>query len=256
MSIPRLIHQIWIEPRPGYGAPPPSVADNMRRWQELHADYIHICWSISSLHQTFAQSEHKEAIEALDACNIPAMQADVARLLLLRHFGGFWIDLKTQPRKAFLDELLKFEAVFVEHHPSPKLPNPHRFLINSFIGCVPEQSIVSSCFSKVIENIHSRMRGSVFDVTGAPWLTRSLSEITQTDTTDIAMNVRVIKQDQAWNALLAIGDAPYNRDGNHWTSRQQHESLYCDDSSKLQSSSPGAAKRKPIPDQKVPEERL
>ncbi|MDD2878313.1 MAG: capsular polysaccharide synthesis protein [Acidiphilium sp.] len=179
--IPRLIHQLWIDPhapapdspqRHRYQKPPvpPDVQENCASWSTQHPTFNYRLWSLDDISNLTPLSDHPELRAALLNCRFPAMQADLARLFLLELFGGFWIDLKLFALQPITDELIDYDLVVTEHFPKENLREPNGFLINSFIGARPYHPCISHALDEALHNVFGRKQGSIFYVAGGPVL--------------------------------------------------------------------------------------
>ena len=175
--IPKTIHQLWIDPNaesfPEKGTraePPPDIELRCTKWRLLHPSFIYRLWSLEGVSEVI---EHDDALGvrallAMRSLRFPAAKADIARLILLRSFGGFWVDLKLEPRVPFLNALVDFDLVLTEHFPQYHRPDPNGFLVNGFIGSDRQTSFLDHVLERVTTNVEKRMKASMFDVTGAP----------------------------------------------------------------------------------------
>jgi hypothetical protein len=162
----------------------------------------------------------------IQALRFPAAQADVARLILLRTFGGFWIDLKLVPCCSFLTALLDFDLVLTEHPPQDHRPEPNGFLINSFIGSDRHTQFMDRVLKRVLLNVEKRIQSSVFDVTGPMNLLKIKEEMYQLP--GAMGKYTVLAHDEAWGQLFSSRAAPYNDNGMHWSVRERCEPIYTD----------------------------
>lgn len=222
--IPRLIHQLWIDPRKGqdgaWSTLPDDVAGNSMAWQELHREFDYRLWRLDEVMRLARMNDRSDVCAAIAACRFPAMQADIARLFLLEMDGGFWVDLKLHPLTPFLDRLVADNLVTVEHFPKDNLPEPNGFLINSFIGARPYHPCISTALNAAVRNVRSRMTGSIFYVTGAPVLMAAIATSPNQD------GYRMLDHEEAWGRLFEIRGGSYNDNGMHWSLRQEQESAY------------------------------
>jgi hypothetical protein len=169
----------------------------------------------------------KRVRAVIQSLRFPAAQADVARLLLLRTFGGFWVDLKLEPRCRFLTPLLDFDVVLTEHFPQSNRPEPNGLLINGFIGSDRQTQFIDRVLKRVLLNVEQRVQTSIFDVTGATNLLKVKEEMANLPG-GIGSHT-VLPHTETWGKLLSLGSAPYNHQGMHWSERELHEPIYNDD---------------------------
>ena len=234
--IPKTIHQLWIDPNaesfPEKGTraePPPDIELRCTKWRLLHPSFIYRLWSLEGVSEVI---EHDDALGvrallAMRSLRFPAAKADIARLILLRSFGGFWVDLKLEPRVPFLNALVDFDLVLTEHFPQYHRPDPNGFLVNGFIGSDRQTSFLDHVLERVTTNVEKRMKASMFDVTGAPSLFMTKTEMEKNG--EPIGNYTVLSHRQAWNEFFTMGPASYNYNRMHWSLRELREPIYEDD---------------------------
>jgi mannosyltransferase OCH1-like enzyme len=233
--IPRLIHQLWIDPaeRDDRGRAPPAgmpaaIERRCTQWRLLDPAFHYRLWSLEEVESAAAGDDAigGRACAALRCLRIPAAQADVARLLLLRMFGGFWVDLKLVPGPPFLSSLEDLDLVLTEHFPQVHRPEPKGFLAGSFIGSDRNTAFIDSVLRRVLDKIERRVQASIFDLTGP----RNLLEV-QIDmmrTPEALGRYTVLPYTETWKKLFSLGAAPYNDNGMHWSIRERREPIYVD----------------------------
>ncbi len=224
--IPKLIHHLWIDPKKhpsASGMIPSDVRTNLTSWQIKEPNYTQKIWSLEEITKLCEAQNMPEAIHAIRLCRFPAMQADIARLIILNLFGGFWVDLKLRSERRFLDRFSDHDLVLTEHFTKQDLPNPNGRLSNSFIGAAKDNSVIMTTKHLVLANIDRRMAGSIYHITGATNLEISLAR-----TIDRGLYFMIPHQ-TAWDYLFTMHPGSYNADGMHWSQREQRESPYLED---------------------------
>ncbi len=215
--IPRQFHQLWIRPSIATTGIPDDVLQNFQAWRTMHRTHVQRLWSLPEVTALCYKQNRPEVAGAIEACRFPSMQADIARLLLLEAFGGYWIDLKLYPLRSFLDDLTGNDLVLTEHFAKPDLPDPSAYLSNSFIGAVPAHPVISRVLKAVCENVNRRMGGSIYGVTGATNLMAAVE--------GVESYTRLGFRD-AWGGLFEIRGGSYNGPDMHWSVREGLESPY------------------------------
>jgi len=81
MTIPKIIHQLWIGPKP-----PPS--NHMDTWKQMNPDFEYIRWD-ERLIQSKITLECKHRIAEMKEIN---GQADIIRWEILYEYGGVFLD--------------------------------------------------------------------------------------------------------------------------------------------------------------------
>lgn len=128
MPIPKIIHQIWIGPK----NPPTSLIDTwkMEGWE-------HNLWreeDINSLDMT-----NRSLYDYFYKKGVRHGSADVARIEILRHYGGIYIDADTKRLGALEGNFLDSDFFAVEGNRKDGLP--YR-IANGIVGSVPEHPII------------------------------------------------------------------------------------------------------------------
>lgn len=82
MPIPKIIHQIWIGPKP-------APTDLMDTWRDKHPDFEYIRWSETELAERGFVSECQSQIDDMPEIN---GKADIYRWEILHKYGGIFVD--------------------------------------------------------------------------------------------------------------------------------------------------------------------
>jgi mannosyltransferase OCH1-like enzyme len=223
--VPKLIHHLWIDPSKPFSTHltiPSDVQENLASWRDKEVAYYQKIWLLNEIHGLCEAHRLHEVSRAIAACRFPSMQADIARLLLMKVIGGFWVDLKLYLNLRFLDRLVQNDLIFTEHFPKADLPNPNGRLSNSFMGAVPAHPVITAALARVVKNVHSRMKGSIYHVTGATNLELAVEEINQKG------SYFIMAHQTAWDYLFSIRSGSYNGSNLHWSLREQRECPYID----------------------------
>jgi mannosyltransferase OCH1-like enzyme len=218
--VPYFIHAFWHSEADQ--ALPQDVWRNLDAWRATHPRFQLKVWSLVDVRPTLSKVPGAE--EAVDSCRFIAMQADIVRLALLVTYGGIWTDLKNRPLQPFLSGLLnKSEAIFAEHFPSLVKEFPRGHINNCFIVSSPQHPFLNVCLQEAVSLVLRRQAGSLWNITGA------------------GMIMRMMRGREGW-CILPFADvwgprggggawmirtkASYSKAGQHWSERQEIESLY------------------------------
>lgn len=82
MTIPKIIHQLWIGPRP-------MPSKFMDTWRDKHPDYEYIRWTEAEISRRGIQFECQNEIDRMSEIN---GKADIIRWEILYHYGGIFLD--------------------------------------------------------------------------------------------------------------------------------------------------------------------
>ena len=82
MTIPKIIHQIWIGPKP-------APSKFMQTWKDKHPDFEYILWNEEELQRRNFNFECINRINEIEEIN---GKADIIRWEILYHYGGLFVD--------------------------------------------------------------------------------------------------------------------------------------------------------------------
>lgn len=99
VGIPKIIHQLWKD-----AVVPDRYAPLVASWRKHHPDWQYRLWTDADL-RDFVARHYPDFLAVYDGYRQPISRADAARYLLLRHFGGLYVDLDVECFRPF-DELL------------------------------------------------------------------------------------------------------------------------------------------------------
>jgi mannosyltransferase OCH1-like enzyme len=102
--IPRIIHQTWKDERV-----PERFRDAQRSWQELHPAWDYRFWTDRDL-EALVRTRAPELLPTYERYPDAIQRVDAARYVILREFGGMYVDLDTVCLRPH-DDLLEAEAV-------------------------------------------------------------------------------------------------------------------------------------------------
>ena len=99
-KIPKIIHQIWIGPKPA----PTNFMDS---WRDKHPDFEYIRWSESELLKKGMMIQCKDRVESMSEIN---GKADIIRWEILYKYGGVFIDADSICIEPLDDTLMNCKA--------------------------------------------------------------------------------------------------------------------------------------------------
>ena len=149
MTIPRIIHQIWIGPKP-------APTDLMDTWRDKHPDFEYIRWSESELQVRGFVSECQSQIDAMPEIN---GKADIYRWEILHKYGGIFVDADSVCVEPF-DETFLSRTAFAgfENETIRK-----GLVATGTMGFVPGYSLCRAAIDQI--------RSSPIDTTKRAWYT-------------------------------------------------------------------------------------
>ncbi len=223
--IPHQIHQLWIPPEKSDGSVPWDVKDNSSCWKDLHPDFSHCIWTLPDLLKALPGDEASCLEKVLPVCRFESMKADLARLFLLHHQGGFWTDLKLRPLCRFLDRHVGDDLLLIEHFQSEFIPDPAGVLVNGFFGCCPKNPFIGECLKRALANVGKRLATTIWEVTGPKLFMDTRDEAERSGQ---AIKGQILPSAAVWGRLIEIGSGGFSANDDHWSIREQRETMYLD----------------------------
>jgi mannosyltransferase OCH1-like enzyme len=199
--IPKIIHHVWIDPRDqaaNESTIPSEIQDNLLSWRMLEVGYRQKVWLLVDILNLCEDQKKPQVVQAILACRRPSMQADIARLLLLYIFGGFWVDLKLHLNYRFLDRFIDNDLILCENFPKDDLLVPNGRLSGNFIGAVPGNVVIIEALASAVSNVNNQMREPMYHETGANNLEVALHS------TKNAGEYFMLPHQTAWGYLFTI----------------------------------------------------
>ena len=168
--IPRIIHQSWkVE----------QVPDRwlafQQSWRRNHPDYEYRFWT-DDANRGFVAQFFPEFLAVYDGYRHPVSRADLARYLVVCHFGGIYADLDCESLKPLDDLLVGHELVFglepASHVKKPAVASRGftRVVCNALFASVPRHPFWRHLFQLLMA---SKDEGNVLECTGPFALTRA-----------------------------------------------------------------------------------
>ena len=97
MTIPKIIHQLWIGPKP-------RPYKFMKTWEDKHPDYEYILWNEEEIKKRGLKLECISKINEIEEIN---GKADIIRWEILYHYGGLFLDADSiciEPMNYLMDQ--------------------------------------------------------------------------------------------------------------------------------------------------------
>lgn len=101
MPIPKIIHQLWIGPKP-------RPHKFMKTWKDKHPDYEYIMWNEEEIKKRGLILECASKINEIEEIN---GKADIIRWEILYHYGGLFVDADSiciEPMNYLMDQNIPF----------------------------------------------------------------------------------------------------------------------------------------------------
>jgi mannosyltransferase OCH1-like enzyme len=112
-KIPKIIHQIALEPRARPSTWPASWKQCHASWKRLHPDFEHRLWTDHDL-DWFMRTEYPAHYSMYRSYDGYIKRADAARFFLLHRYGGIYADMDYECLKRFHEMLPEGKVSIVE----------------------------------------------------------------------------------------------------------------------------------------------
>lgn len=206
--IPRIIHQYWDRP-----VPPDSVARCIATWKEKNPRYRHFLWNDVSAAKFARRNFGPEAEAVFKSCALPAMRADLFRLMALLVFGGIYVDADEECM-ASLDPLLHTTSKSIFYYvvrKSEKFGKVH-ILRNGFMCAEKQHWFVRRILLRALEGVATQANDTFYTLTGAPVITGIYRETNPSEA-----EVKVISREEAFKYTNPKNDHAYHAEEGHWS---------------------------------------
>src|SRR6201995_1444549 len=159
--IPKIIHQSW------------KVAEVPLRWQPFqaswranHPGYEYMYWT-DEANRAFVATHFPQFLPVYDGYKLPICRADLARYLVVCHYGGLYVDMDFESLRPLDDLLVGRELVFAqepESHlqkPSMRSRGLSRIVCNALFASVPRHTFWEHFLPMLLE---TRLEPNVLDI--------------------------------------------------------------------------------------------
>ena len=152
--VPRIVHGYWVN-YDGSNTLPKDVAQAIETTRSIFLDYDHFLWHRESCIELLKKTL-PENLPWFKKLTIPAMQSDIARLLVLYKFGGIYMDASVVPRAS--TSVSELESVIGNSRLTVfESTESSNILMNRFIAA--EKG--SSAILNILEAAFTQVRSSV-----------------------------------------------------------------------------------------------
>ena len=207
----RLI-QYWDD-----SSPPGLMLTRMRCWQDSHPDLRYTRFDRASAADWIgAVYGHRIENDFLQL-RLPAMQADVFRVAFLLEWGGVWVDAATHCLAPLSTWLPLHSGLTLLRRPHQQPPAVCNGLMHAG---APGHPLLAAAWQRICEVIAARRSGRVYRLVG-PGLFRELLESGRhRDGVIVLPSASLESAIRFGSSSEAVGA------DQHWSQRQQSESLY------------------------------
>jgi mannosyltransferase OCH1-like enzyme len=211
--IPKIIHQSWKveqipERRLGF----------QESWVRHHPGYEYRFWT-DDANRDFIAHNFPELLGVYDGYRHPVSRADLARCLVVCHYGGIYADLDCESLRP-LDDLLAGRELVFGLEPQSHVDKPavasrgfKRIVCNALFASVPRHKFWDHLLPRMVA---SRDEGNVLEATGPFVLTRAIDSYSHLQDITILPSKVFYPLDHFLqeNAERVAIDAPYTI--HHW----------------------------------------
>lgn len=177
--IPKVIHRIWMIFNPDNPGIPERYQEADRILKALHPDWEFIEWDDKKI-LSFVHEYYPDFYERFVSYEEPIMRHDTARYLILKHFGGVFIQHSFVFQKNISPLLGNYKLVFSTKLDPVKLNLPDRAgeLNNNIMASVPQHPFWDLLISnlKTVSYSATFKKDKVMSLTGPFILTDTLKE--------------------------------------------------------------------------------
>lgn len=166
MTIPKIIHQIWIQ---GFDSIPPELKIYHSNCQKINNNFEYEFWDEERIKQLLNKHFDPSYLELYNKYQIFAQKADFARYAILKKYGGIYLDMDMICHKNMTDFLP--HGFFFTSDIFRKIPFAKYFFndltkkyLNGIIGCRPDHPVFDYIFTNMFQRQH--MLNNVVKSTG------------------------------------------------------------------------------------------
>ena len=210
-SLPLL--QYWNEVNP-----PAVVSGRMQKCKNLNPGWNYHQFNRRTASDFLGRVYGSDIAAAFLDIRLPAMQADVFRVAFLLHCGGLWIDAATSlilPVESWMDRRHSFQMLRRTHQVPPKIST------GVIYASRPGLPLLKAAWDEMVPRLLSRSGTKVYRDFG-PGLFRDLLF----SCPNLAYGLNVIPEDSLKSFLELGSSSNILPSQQHWTKRQELESLY------------------------------
>lgn len=164
--IPKMLHQIWLGPRPA-----PQVWTET--WREANPDFAYRLWDEDALDELGLRNDDVYRRYLVEGLYDGA--ADVARIEILHRFGGVYADADSVALRPLADAPFMDSGFFAPLEPNDDHPG---LITNAFMGAMPGHEVLTR-YEEVVSRV-TALR-PMWRLTGPGALTGVLTSLDRPD---------------------------------------------------------------------------
>ena len=205
--------QYWNELQP-----PSLVVERMDSWKSLNPGWDYYRFDRQTAADFLGRAYGLEIAAAFLDIRLPAMQADVFRVGFLLHCGGLWVDAVTstmRPVDSWIDRRHSLQMLRRDHQKYPKIAT------QIIYAARPHLPLLRAVWNEIVPRLLARSGTKVYRHFG-PGLFRDL----MISRPSLALGLHAILESSVRNSLLVGSSSSVLPAEQHWSKRQERESLY------------------------------
>ena len=198
--------------------PPFLVAERMDSWKRLNPGWDYRRFDRQAAADFLGGAYGLEIAAAFLDIRLPAMQADVFRVGFLLHCGGLWVDALTstmRPVDSWIDRRHSLQMLRRDHQEYPKIAT------QLIYAARPHLPLLRAVWNEIVPRLLARSGAKVYRHFG-PGLFRDL----MISCPSLALGLHVITESSVRNSFLVGSSSSVLPAEQHWSKRQERESLY------------------------------
>lgn len=198
--------------------PPFLVVERMDSWKSLNPGWDYRRFDRQTAADFLGRAYGLEISAAFLDIRLPAMQADVFRVGFLLHCGGLWVDAVTstmRPVDSWIDRQHSLQMLRRDHQEYPKIAT------QIIYAARPHLPLLRAVWNEIVPRLLARSGTKVYRHFG-PGLFRDLT----ISRPSLALSLHAILESSVRDSLLVGSSSSVLPAEQHWSKRQEHESLY------------------------------
>lgn len=158
MSIPKIIHQIWL------GDKNIKPTNLIQTWIDMNPSWTHILWTEENMFEL-------ECMKQFNEMHHYSGKADILRYEILYRYGGFFIDADSECIRS-LEDFLCDNQTFACYENEEVRPG---LVANGYLACTPQNPIIYTLINH-IKHINNINMYEPWIITGPRLLTKVIEE--------------------------------------------------------------------------------
>ena len=198
--------------------PPFLVSQRMDSWKSLNPGWDYRRFDRQTAADFLGRVYGSEISAAFLDIRLPAMQADVFRVGFLLHCGGLWVDAATstmRPVDSWIDRRHSLQMLRRDHQEHPRIATQIIYAARPYLP------LLRAVWNEIAPRLLARSGTKVYRHFG-PGLFRDL----MISRPILSLGLHAISESSVRNSILVDSSTSVLPAEQHWSKRQERESLY------------------------------